>query len=161
MPKRRQYAYFAGLAALAIAGIIASIVMIYSGFERRQYSATLAVGAELYRENCAACHGANLEGQVNWQDPNPDGTLLAPPHDADGHTWHHADQLLINYITLGGQKALAQDGITDFNSGMPGFESILSDAEIEAVLDYIKSRWPDDLRQVQRDRTLSDEDLSD
>lgn len=158
MPKRRQRVYFVGLAALAI-GIIASSIMIYSGFERRQYAATIAAGAALYQESCAACHGADLKGQANWQDPNPDGTLPAPPHNEKGHTWHHSDQLLIDYIKLGGEKALAQGGIADFNSGMPGFKDALSDANIHAILEYIKSHWPDEIRKIQRDRTLSEQGI--
>jgi mono/diheme cytochrome c family protein len=30
----------------------------------------LAVGARVYAENCASCHGANLEGQPNWRRLN-------------------------------------------------------------------------------------------
>jgi hypothetical protein len=26
----------------------------------------------------------------------PDGKLPAPPHDASGHTWHHADAQLFS-----------------------------------------------------------------
>lgn len=29
----------------------------------------LAQGAALYAENCASCHGAQLEGQPNWRQP--------------------------------------------------------------------------------------------
>jgi mono/diheme cytochrome c family protein len=32
---------------------------------------------------------------------------------------------------------------------MPGFGGALSDDEIRAVLDYIKSTWPDEIRRVQ------------
>lgn len=28
--------------------------------------ATLPDGAALYRDNCASCHGADLEGQPDW-----------------------------------------------------------------------------------------------
>ncbi|WP_370644306.1 c-type cytochrome [Ruegeria sp. SCSIO 43209] len=41
-------------------------------------SADSARGAVLYAENCASCHGANLEGQQDWQTPDPDGVLRAP-----------------------------------------------------------------------------------
>jgi len=33
---------------------------------------------------------------------------------------------------------------------MPGFSEVLSDAEIIAVLAFIKSRWPEDIRDRQR-----------
>ncbi|HAJ84004.1 MAG TPA: cytochrome C, partial [Rhodobacteraceae bacterium] len=35
----------------------------------------LTVGRSLYGGNCASCHGANLEGQPNWQSANKDGVL--------------------------------------------------------------------------------------
>ena len=54
----------------------------------------LRMGERLYQENCASCHGANLEGQPDWRTRLPNGRLPAPPHDASGHTWHHTDRVL-------------------------------------------------------------------
>lgn len=103
----------------------------------------VALGAEIYGGYCAACHGAKLEGQVpDWRSPGPDGLLPAPPHDATGHTWHHADLLLFR-ITKYGTEALM--GGT-YRSNMAGFDDALSDAEILAVLGYIKSTWPPRVR---------------
>lgn len=110
------------------------------------------VGQVLYLDNCASCHGENLQGEPNWQTPKDDGTLPAPPHDETGHTWHHGDDLLFAYTKFGGQAALEARGVTGFKSGMPPFENVLSDAEIRAVLDYIKSTWPEDIRAVQAAR---------
>lgn len=72
-------------------------------------------GTPLYAENCASCHGVNLEGQPNWRSPNADGTPPAPPHDDTGHTWHHSDKLLFEYTKLGGEAAMAKRGLA-FNS---------------------------------------------
>ena len=112
----------------------------------------LASGEMLYQENCASCHGVNLEGQPNWQVPNPDRTLPAPPHDATGHTWHHDNQLLYDYTALGGQGALAARGITDFQSGMPAFGEVLTEEEIWEVLAYIRSTWPERVQEAQASR---------
>jgi mono/diheme cytochrome c family protein len=109
-------------------------------------------GAELYQNNCAACHGANLEGQPDWQVAGPDGILPAPPHDETGHTWHHDNGLLFDYTRLGGQEALAMRGITGFRSGMPAFDGTLSDDEIWDVLAYIRSTWPERVRAIQASR---------
>jgi len=119
-----------------------------------------SIGEAIYADNCASCHGADLSGEVDWQSQNPDGTLPAPPHDADGHTWHHSDRLLVNYIKFGGAGAMEREGLNGFNSGMPAFEHILSDDEINAVLDFIKSRWPQDIRDIQRERTEIDEEVN-
>jgi len=110
-------------------------------------------GAELYADNCAACHGDKLEGQPNWRSPDEDGVLPAPPHDETGHTWHHGDALLFEITRIGGQAALKKRGITDFKSGMPAFGEALSDQEIWDVLAYIKSTWSPRVRELQSGRT--------
>lgn len=106
-------------------------------------------GAALYQQNCASCHGAELQGQPDWRSPGPDGRLPAPPHDATGHTWHHGDNILFR-ITRDGTAAVVGGG---YESDMPGFGDSLRDAEIRAILDYIKSTWPERERANQRERT--------
>jgi mono/diheme cytochrome c family protein len=107
--------------------------------------AQLALGRTLYDENCAACHGTELEGQANWRQRKPDGLLPAPPHDQSGHTWHHPDGQLFE-ITKRGTAALVG---SDYRTAMGPFGAVLSDDEIRAVLDYIKSRWPENIRARQ------------
>lgn len=107
----------------------------------------VALGARVYAANCAACHGANLEGQPDWRRRRADGRLPAPPHDVNGHTWHHPGEQLFA-LTKYGPAALAGGG---YQSDMPGYEGTLSDAEIWAVLSYIKSRWPREV-QARHDR---------
>ncbi|MDU8912757.1 cytochrome c [Aestuariicoccus sp. MJ-SS9] len=100
--------------------------------------ARVANGATIYAENCAACHGADLEGQPNWKDRDAAGYLPAPPHDETGHTWHHDDILLVR-ITALGTEAIVGGG---YKSNMMGFAEVLSADEILDVLAYIKSTWP-------------------
>lgn len=70
------------------------------------------LGQSIYEQNCASCHGRNLEGQFNWQKRSADGYLPAPPHDETGHTWHHPDQMLFEFTKYGPQNAGAE--ITGF-----------------------------------------------
>lgn len=119
--------------------------------------ATLALGASLYQQHCASCHGVTLEGQSGWRSPDADGRYPAPPHDAQGHTWHHSDTALMEYVALGGQAVLDRMGVA-FNSGMPAFGSTLSDDERGAILAFIKSTWPERQRGYQADRTAADAD---
>lgn len=105
----------------------------------------VARGDKLYQQHCGACHGANLEGQPNWRERRPDGRLPAPPHDASGHTWHHADEALFDVVKRGIKPQVSPD----YQSDMPAFEGVLSDDEIHAVLAYIKSRWPEPIREKQ------------
>lgn len=112
----------------------------------------IALGRTVYDQNCAACHGVNLEGQPDWKTQNEDGSFKAPPHNAEGHTWHHADSQLIKSIQLGGARF---DGMNlGGTSPMPAYAELLSDEEMTAVLTYIKSTWPDDLRQSQWEVTV-------
>lgn len=103
----------------------------------------VARGKVVYAEQCASCHGARLEGQPNWQSRKPDGRLPAPPHDASGHTWHHPDADLFK-ITKQGIAAFAPP---DYSSDMPAFGRSLSDADIWAVLAFIKSSWTEEIRR--------------
>ncbi|MES0808843.1 cytochrome c [Roseibium sp. SCPC15] len=116
-----------------------------AGFLQPENSVLVCQGADIYASYCASCHGADLEGEPNWQSPNPDGSLRAPPHDETGHTWHHADELLFKITKLGTAQALDIEGL---NSAMPGFSDTLSDDEIVAVLSWIKSTWPEDIRAM-------------
>jgi len=107
--------------------------------------AQVALGRQVYAANCASCHGAELEGQPDWKTPLPAGGLPAPPHDDTGHTWHHPDAQLFA-ITKYGTAALVGG---DYRSTMTGFGDVLGDDEIRAVLAYIKSRWPEEIRTRQ------------
>lgn len=108
----------------------------------------VALGRTVYAEHCAACHGADLQGQANWQERGPEGKLPAPPHDETGHTWHHPDKQLFE-ITKLGTAAMAPAG---YRTDMKGFGEVLSDREIWASIAYIKSRWPQPVREAQEAR---------
>lgn len=104
----------------------------------------VARGKQVYAAQCAACHGAALEGQPQWRERGPNGLLPAPPHDASGHTWHHADEVLFRITKHGVAQAV---GLKDYLSAMPIYEGVLSDDEIIAVLSWIKAQWPAPVRQ--------------
>jgi mono/diheme cytochrome c family protein len=78
--------------------------------------------------------------------------MPAPPHDDTGHTWHHSDRQLFT-ITKRGVSAI----VPGYDSNMPAFEGVLTDAEIVAVLAYIKSTWPERERSFQAEVTANDE----
>ncbi|MFV1441898.1 cytochrome c [Phaeobacter sp. JH20_36] len=113
----------------------------------------LLAGERLYQENCASCHGANLEGQPDWRTRLPNGRVPAPPHDASGHTWHHPDRVLFDIVKRGPAAIVG----TGYESDMPGYEGVLTDDEITSIIDYIKSTWPDKERAFQSERTREDQ----
>jgi len=136
----------------AACSIIALIVTL-PGAEA--FAGDIRLGRALYAAHCAACHGADLEGALDWQRRAPDGRFPAPPHDETGHTWHHGDAMLFDYTRRGGQAFLDDLGV-GFESGMPGFGDVLSDAEIEAILAFIRSTWPERIREFQAARTAAE-----
>lgn len=135
------------LAALALLGLAACRTEPQGpgpGFDPQ----TVALGEAVYQANCAACHGVNLEGEADWKMQNEDGSFRAPPHTAEGHTWHHPDAQLIEAIKQGGRRfeRLNIGG----TSNMPAYEDILTDEEIAAVLVFLKSRWPAEIQAAQQ-----------
>ena len=145
----------------AVGLIVAAIALVRDNTAEAQVpmqpdAVDIAAGAALYADNCAACHGADLEGQPDWRSPGSDGRLPAPPHDDKGHTWHHGDALIFAYTQLGGAAALAAQGV-EFDSGMPGFSDALTEAEIWDIVGFIKSTWPDRVQQMQATRTEAEQ----
>ncbi|MET4701310.1 mono/diheme cytochrome c family protein [Constrictibacter sp. MBR-5] len=136
----------AGLVVVASVTAAAWFVAPTGGIDPSDAS-QVALGRAIYADHCASCHGVNLEGQPDWRTRKADGRMPAPPHDASGHTWHHPDEQLIEMTKKG-----ASGIVPGYQSDMPGFEGILSDREIEAVLSYIKSTWPAEIRRRQEGR---------
>lgn len=113
-------------------------------------AAAVALGKTVYDAQCAKCHGANLEGAADWKTPDENGLYPPPPHDETGHTWHHADSILIESVQLGASRLPEE---FKGQSNMPAFVDVLSDEQITAVLTYIKNSWPEETRQFQWEAT--------
>ena len=107
-------------------------------------SSIIENGKKVYANNCASCHGINLEGQKNWMSRLPDGLMPAPPHDETGHTWHHSDRYLFMVTKYGIEELIGEK----YLNNMPVYKDILSDEEIIAVLSYIKSTWPSKIKKI-------------
>ena len=142
--------------AIGAAGLAAAAAAIHFGLGQQAApppfslqpddTKVAAQGAKIYTAQCAACHGAALEGQPNWRSRGPDGMLPAPPHDASGHTWHHPDEVLFKLTKFGAAKVA---DLKVYKTAMPIYEGVLSDADIVAVLSWIKSQWPASVRERQ------------
>lgn len=111
-------------------------------------AARIALGARVYAQNCAACHGAKLEGQPDWKRRLPNGRLPAPPHDDGGHTWHHADRVLFAIVKNGLVPPYATPG---YESDMPAFGGKLSDEEMWAALAFIKGHWSSEVLSMRKE----------
>lgn len=125
--------------------------MLFAGCETQATTATvngveyseteIAEGKALYKQFCASCHGINGEGQFPDRPLLPDvtGRFGAPPHNGNGHTSHHPDSWLIEYVRDGGVSLQNPEVYYP----MPAFGDQLSDGQIAQVIAYIKTIWND------------------
>jgi mono/diheme cytochrome c family protein len=105
----------------------------------RWYSeAQVRRGAEVFRQNCAVCHGAGAEGAENWQFRDADGRFPPPPLNGTAHAWHHPLAQLFDMIENGTQPT----------GNMPAWGDTLSDDEILAAIAWFQSKWPDEVYQA-------------
>ncbi len=102
-------------------------------------------GRKLFTEHCASCHGANAQGlAADWKKPLPDGTYPPPPLNGTAHAWHHPLDALKRQIRIGGKPV---GGV------MPPFGDKLSDVDMDAVIAYIQSLWPDRIYSTWLERS--------
>lgn len=107
--------------------------------------AAIARGAELYAQYCAACHGEQAQGAPNWQELDPDGKVRPPPLNGTGHTWHHPKAGLRHVIKNGGPPG----------SNMPAFKDRLTDRQINDIIIWFQSLWPEEIYQAWYKRDQS------
>ncbi len=104
--------------------------------------ALLARGETLFNQHCAACHGDRAQGALNWQKPGTDGKYPAPPLDGSAHAWHHP---------LAALKETIRNGTQRVGGSMPPWRDKLTEADVEAVIAYFQSLWPDKIYQAWAD----------
>ena len=111
--------------------------------EPRWYTPQMvAAGKPFYQRHCSVCHGRAAEGNAAWRRPGPDGRYLPPPLDGSGHAWHHPRPLLGRIIVHGG---------VDGTGNMPAWGAVLDDGEVDAILAWLQSRWPERVYNAWRD----------
>ena len=135
-------------AGLALAGAAAGAILASPARRpgwQRDNPAQVALGQRVYARNCAGCHGAALQGQPDWRTLGPQGVLPAPPLDESGHGWQHSDADLTELVATS-TKWFAAPG---YRTAMPAFAGVLSEAEVRAVVTYVKSTWPPGTRAFQ------------
>jgi mono/diheme cytochrome c family protein len=86
-------------------------------------------GAAIFRDQCSACHA--LDGH---------GTAQLFPSLADSALVRSSDPATLIRIVLRGARSVATDG-EPTGPGMPSYAWQLDDAEVAAVLTYIRNSW--------------------
>ncbi|MBN8590593.1 MAG: cytochrome c [Anaerolineae bacterium] len=128
----------------------ATILVNGTGFDIDQ----IAQGQQLYSQYCSSCHGVNGEGQFPSAPTERDATgrFGAPPHNGNGHTWHHGDAMLIEYVRNGGISL--SDPVNWYP--MPAFGEQLTNDQVMVILAYIKTFWSNEQRARQAEITAAE-----
>lgn len=136
-----------GLLFVGCSNQTATILINGTRFDSDQISQ----GQQLYSQYCSSCHGVNGEGQFPSAPTERDATgrFGAPPHNGNGHTWHHGDAMLIEYVRNGGISL--SDPVNWYP--MPAFGEQLTNEQITLTLAYIKTFWSDEQRTRQAEMT--------
>lgn len=119
----------------------------------------VARGKQVYQASCARCHGENGVGAPNWKTPDAQLNYPPPPHNDDGHTWHHSDRVLYEAIRDGLRDPLKPDSPLRMPAfGKPALSGAegLSEANMRDVIAYLKSLWNREHREFQWLRTTED-----
>lgn len=112
---------------------------VLSSAESRWYDqSAVDRGAGLFKQNCASCHGVNAESTPEWKVTDANGNYPPPPLNGSAHAWHHSKELLKQTIREGGVK---------LGGVMPAFEDKFSEQDLDALVAYFQSKWPDDIYQ--------------
>jgi len=85
--------------------------------------------ARIYRLNCERCHRADGQGIAGIAPPIDDNETVAA-RDPGG---------LIRSVLYGVRGKTVQG--REYPGGMPGFAGVLSDEEVAALTNYVRSRW--------------------
>jgi len=101
---------------------------------RKNDFAQLNRGGKIFQANCVECHGNAAEGAPNWRQRNAEGKYPAPPLNGTGHAWHHPHKMLVHVI---------KNGSPGGQGDMPAWKEKLSDQQIEDVMAWFISKWPD------------------
>ncbi len=94
-------------------------------------------GKALFQKNCAVCHGVEAVGENTAYrngGEKPEGGYYAPALNGTAHAWHHPPDMLFRIVKKGSPAK---------GSPMVGFQGRMNDGEIEAVLAYLRSIWPE------------------
>jgi len=134
---------------LILSGLMLAAGQSLAAESNRWYSdEQLAQGETLFRQYCAACHGQNAEATPDWKIADDNGKYPPPPLNGTAHAWHHDLDLLRRTVREGGTKLGGQ---------MPAFEGKLDPAQIDSVIAYFMSKWPDETYQRWSGRFASSE----
>ncbi|MDQ8187324.1 cytochrome c [Pelagicoccus sp. SDUM812002] len=100
-------------------------------------------GGKVYTQQCVACHQGSGQGLAGAFPP------LAGSEWVTG-----APEISIKVLLAGLGGEIQVKGNT-YNGAMPAFGAVLNDAEIAAVITYIRTEWDNDAGEVTADQVAA------
>ena len=123
----------------AIAAYLKSLPGQPTAAPARPEPPAMNAGEAIYRDQCSACHG--LDGQ---------GVAMLFPSLAQSSLAHASDPASAIRLVLRGGRSVATDA-EPTAPGMPSFGWQLNDAQVAAVLTYIRNAWKTSAAPVSAD----------
>lgn len=100
-------------------------------------------GRAVFLQNCTACH-----------EPEGEGGGPYPPLAGDPNVTQADSASLVRLILNGRSGPVSVDG-TQYGGDMPGWRAQLSDAQIAAVITYIRSAWGNNAPAVSSEQVAA------
>lgn len=126
-----QYLEPADLRAMAV--YLKSLAVVPGDTDPREVqrptAAVLQRGDRVYARHCASCHGEDGQGVPGAYPPLAGNRAVTLPTTAN----------LVQLVLHGGYAAATRGNPRPF--GMPPYATVLSDADVAAVLTYIRAAW--------------------
>jgi mono/diheme cytochrome c family protein len=128
--------------------LAALLCLCIPALTRAQSAASTSVdGKKVFSTTCVACHQANAQGLASQYPP------LA------GSSWVTGDERRLLRIVLHGLTGEIDVEGESFNGAMPGWGATLKDAEIAAVVSYVRGNFgnhaavitPETVKRVRQD----------
>jgi len=115
--------------------------------EKRWYTSNqVAQGKALFSVYCAECHGKKAEATSDWRKSDKDGNYPPPPLNGSAHAWHHPLAHLRLTVRFGGAR---------YGGKMPPFDNKLSADQVDSIIAWFQSLWPDEAYNRWLDRGKS------
>ena len=100
-----------------------------------------SLGESVFNKNCVSCHGVKGQGlAADWKVKDANGNYPPPPLNGTAHTWHHSPDQLFQIIRYGYKKF-----DPNYKGKMLGNDDLSVD-DVWSILGYIKSIWPEEIR---------------
>jgi mono/diheme cytochrome c family protein len=120
------------LTSLTLVLSVAAALAVSSGAS----AATTPDGKALYTKNCSSCHQADGLGVAGTFPPLAKNPLVT------------GDATKVATVVLNGKSGKSEVSGKTYSGSMPAWKGQLSNAEIAAVLTYIRSSWGNSASKV-------------